>query len=135
MAVTARCAVFAKSELTHYANQGEPHGKLFRGQFESVAANLHGLFDKVKVDGPTVVVGHGALIAPIVEAFARLAGGDVSVPPRRAFSRRSGALAFAAGQRVAGRRSLAGRPRGACAAAAGPHRQPARPAAEGRARW
>ena len=31
VAVTSRCAVFAKSELTHFANQGEPHGRLFRG--------------------------------------------------------------------------------------------------------
>ena len=96
--VTARCAVFAKSELTHFANQGEPHGRLFRGQFESVAANLHGLFDKIKVAGPTVVVGHGALIVPIADEFARLAGGDVSVPPEAPVFEALGALAFAAGQ-------------------------------------
>ncbi len=98
IAVTARCAVFAKSELTHFANQGEPHGKLFRGQFESVAANLHGLFDKVKVAGPTVVVGHGALIRPVVDEFARLADGDVRVPPEAPVFEALGALAFAAGQ-------------------------------------
>jgi activator of 2-hydroxyglutaryl-CoA dehydratase/predicted nucleotide-binding protein (sugar kinase/HSP70/actin superfamily) len=96
--VTARCAVFAKSELTHFANQGEPHGRLFRGQFESVAANLHGLFDKIKVAGPTVVVGHGALIGPIASEFARLAGGDVSVPPEAPVFEALGALAFAFGQ-------------------------------------
>ena len=96
--VTARCAVFAKSELTHFANQGEPHGRLFRGQFESVAANLHGLFDKIKVAGPTVVVGHGALIGPIADEFARLAGGDVSVPSQAPVFEALGALAFAARQ-------------------------------------
>ena len=41
VAVTSRCAVFAKSELTHFANQGEPHGRIFRGYFEGVAKNVH----------------------------------------------------------------------------------------------
>ena len=46
--VTSRCAVFAKSELTHFANQGEDHGRLFRGLFESVARNVHALYDRTQ---------------------------------------------------------------------------------------
>ena len=53
--VTSRCAVFAKSELTHFANQGEPHGRIFRGLFAGVARNVHSLYDKSKVDGPVVL--------------------------------------------------------------------------------
>ena len=64
LVVTSRCAVFAKSELTHYANEGEDHGRLFRGLFEGVARNVHALYDRAKVDGPVLLVGHGALIAP-----------------------------------------------------------------------
>ncbi len=93
--VTARCAVFAKSELTHFANQGEPHGRLFRGQFESVAANVHGLYDKLKVEGPAMAIGHGALIEPIVEEFARLAGGDVTVPAEAGVFEAIGAAVYA----------------------------------------
>ena len=65
--VTSRCAVFAKSELTHFANQGEPHGRIFRGLFAGVARNVHSLYDKSKVDGPVVLVGHGALIEPVAD--------------------------------------------------------------------
>ena len=96
IAVTARCAVFAKSELTHFANQGEPHGKLFRGLFESVAANLHGLFDKIKVAGPPSSVGHGALIRPIVEEFARLVAATSRSPAEAPVFEALGALRYAA---------------------------------------
>ena len=82
VAVTSRCAVFAKSELTHFANQGVPHGRLFRGVFDGVARNVHSLYDKQKVPGRVLAVGHGALIAPVVETFTRLAGVPVEVARR-----------------------------------------------------
>ena len=31
ISITARCSVFAKSEMTHFANQGKPAGDLFKG--------------------------------------------------------------------------------------------------------
>ena len=86
--VTSRCAVFAKSELTHFANQGEDHGRLFRGLFESVARNVHALYDRTKVDGPVVLIGHGALIGPLASAFAGLVPGPVESRPRPASSKR-----------------------------------------------
>ena len=95
--VTSRCAVFAKSELTHYANQGEDHGRLFRGLFEGVARNVHALYDRNKVDGPVVLIGHGATIAPLVDAFRE--------PDRRA---RRG---LPAGRRLRGARRPAARRR------------------------
>ena len=100
--VTSRCAVFAKSELTHYANEGEDHGRIFRGVFESVARNVHALYDKVKVDGPVVAVGNGALIGPVVEAFSRLAGVPVIVPPEAGYFEALGALRFGVGHIAAG---------------------------------
>ncbi|HMK91433.1 MAG TPA: BadF/BadG/BcrA/BcrD ATPase family protein, partial [Thermoleophilia bacterium] len=78
--VTSRCAVFAKSELTHFANQGEDHGRLFLGLFESVARNVHALYDRAKVDGPVLLVGHGALIEPLVDAFAALVADGAQGP-------------------------------------------------------
>ena len=94
--VTSRCAVFAKSELTHFANQGEDHGRLFRGLFESVARNVYALYDRAKVDGPLVLVGHGALIGPLVEALRGLVAGPVEVSPQAGVFEALGALQLAA---------------------------------------
>ena len=94
--VTARCAVFAKSELTHFANQGEPHGRLFRGQFESLAANVYGLLGKVRTGERIVAVGHGARIAPVVAELGRLTGVRVEVPAEAGVFEALGALALAA---------------------------------------
>ncbi|NLE22685.1 MAG: hypothetical protein GX624_07905 [Actinobacteria bacterium] len=98
--VTSRCAVFAKSELTHFANQGEPHGRIFRGLFEGVARNVHSLYDKSKVDGPVVLVGHGALIAPIAAGVATLSTAPVTVAEQAGVFEALGALRFAAARAV-----------------------------------
>ncbi|HSL95722.1 MAG TPA: BadF/BadG/BcrA/BcrD ATPase family protein [Thermoleophilia bacterium] len=84
LTVTSRCAVFAKSELTHYANQGASHERLFRGVFEGIARNVHALYDRTRpgaagAASPVLLVGHGATIAPIAREFARLAGAGVRV--------------------------------------------------------
>ena len=100
--VTSRCAVFAKSELTHFANQGEDHGRLFLGLFESVARNVHALYDRAKVDGPVVLIGHGALIGPLVAAFRELVPGSVEVSPRAGVFEALGALQVAASHDWAG---------------------------------
>ena len=101
--VTSRCAVFAKSELTHFANQGEDHGRLFRGLFESVARNVHALYDRNKVDGPVVLIGHGATIAPLVEAFRELVAEPVEVAEQAGVFEALGALRLAAAQDWSGR--------------------------------
>ncbi len=94
--VTSRCAVFAKSELTHFANQGESHGRIFRGLFEGVARNIHSLYDKSKIDGPVVLIGHGALIAPIAAGIAALSAAPVVVAEQAGVFEALGALRFAA---------------------------------------
>ena len=94
--VTSRCAVFAKSELTHFANQGEPHGRIFRGLFEGVARNVHSLYDKSKIDGPVVLIGHGALIGPIAAGMAALSVAPLDVAERAGVFEALGALRFAA---------------------------------------
>ena len=116
--VTSRCAVFAKSELTHFANQGESHGRIFRGLFEGVARNVHSLYDKSKIDGPVLLIGHGALITPIAAGIAGLSDAPVAGGRRRpACSRRSARCASPrarAGERrrAAARRRLPARRRG-----------------------
>ncbi len=98
LTVTSRCAVFAKSELTHYANQGESHERLFRGVFEGIARNVHALYDRARAAGPVLLIGHGATIAPIAREFARLAGSDVrvEVPEEAGVFEALGALRYAA---------------------------------------
>ena len=104
--VTSRCAVFAKSELTHFANQGEPHGRIFRGLFEGVARNVHSLYDKSKIDGPVVLIGHGALIGPIAAGMAGLSDAPVEVAEQAGVFEALGALRFAASR--AGEAAAAG---------------------------
>ena len=94
--ISARCSVFAKSEMTHFANQGEPHEKLVKGYFESVARNLVSLYDKFKVDGPVVLIGHGAAMEPIKDAFAELCSAPVSVSPEAGVYEAIGAMYLAA---------------------------------------
>ena len=109
--VTSRCAVFAKSELTHFANQGESHGRIFRGLFEGVARNVHSLYDKSKVDGPVVLVGHGALIGPVAAGVAALSEVPVRVADDAGVFEALGALRFAARSAAeAGGPAGAGRP-------------------------
>jgi activator of 2-hydroxyglutaryl-CoA dehydratase len=94
--LTARCSVFAKSELTHYANQGEPHEHIFRGYFESVGLSVHSLVAKHGVDGPLVIVGNGARIVPLIETLERLSGREAIVADEAGVFEALGALFFAA---------------------------------------
>ncbi len=94
--ITARCSVFAKSEMTHFANQGEPHEELLKGYFESVARNVYGLYDKYRVDGPTALIGNGALIGPVAKSFMEKDGGRVEVCSQAGEYEALGALYYAA---------------------------------------
>jgi len=93
--ITARCSVFAKSEMTHFANQGERKDFLLRGYFESVARNIFALYDKWKVPGPVVLVGNGALIGPLCTAFANMAKVPVTVSEQAGVFEALGALYYA----------------------------------------
>ena len=93
--VTSRCAVFAKSELTHFANQGEPHGRIFRGLFTGVAGNVHSLYDRNRVEGPLLLIGHGALIAPIAERVAQLSAQACEVAEQAGVFEALGVLSYA----------------------------------------
>lgn len=77
--ITARCSVFAKSEMTHYANQGKPASDLFRGYFTSVARNVYALLAKNRAPGPIYLVGGCARLRSFKDALEKLAGEPVHV--------------------------------------------------------
>ncbi len=52
--ITARCSVFAKSEMTHFGNQGRPADALFRGYFGSIARYVAALLARARVEGPVL---------------------------------------------------------------------------------
>jgi len=98
VALTARCAVFAKSELTHFANQGVDHGRLFRGYFEAVAQTIAAHIARVADGLPVLLVGNGARIAPLTEALGRIVTGPLAVSTEAAAFDALGALWYAAAQ-------------------------------------
>lgn len=77
--ITARCSVFAKSEMTHFANQGRSTDELFRGYFESVARNAAALVARNRSAGPVFLIGGCTRIRSFVRAFERALEGDVRV--------------------------------------------------------
>ncbi len=78
--ITARCSVFAKSEMTHHANEGAPAADLFAGYFSSVALNAHALLARVRVDGPIWAIGGVARSRAFLAALSQMAGQEVTCP-------------------------------------------------------
>jgi len=77
--ITARCSVFAKSEMTHFANAGKPAAALFRGYFESVARHVAALLARVRVNGPVLLLGGASQLETLVAALRRDVPGPVLV--------------------------------------------------------
>ena len=96
--ITARCSVFAKTEMTHFANQGKPTGNLFRGYFASVARNAKALLARNHVDGPVYLTGGPSQIKSFVNSFEALLGETVRTPVHSACFEAVGAVAIAAEQ-------------------------------------
>ncbi|MBN1365177.1 MAG: hypothetical protein JW976_10275 [Syntrophaceae bacterium] len=96
--ITARCSVFAKSEMTHFGNQGKPIDQLMRGYFESVARNVAALLSKVRIDGPVYLIGGGTKIVTFTQAFQKLIGSNVQVASEPQLFEALGAAVLAAEQ-------------------------------------
>lgn len=96
--ITARCSVFAKSEMTHFANQGKPTAELFKGYFGSVARNTYSLSTRNRVDGPVYLIGGPSRIQSFRQAFEKLLGEPVKSPPFAECFEAAGAAAIAAQQ-------------------------------------
>ncbi len=94
--ITARCSVFAKTEMTHFANQGKPTGDLFKGYFASVARNTRALLSRNHVDGPVYLTGGPSQIKSFVDSFEELLGHEVLSPAYSTCFEAVGAAAIAA---------------------------------------
>ncbi len=100
--ITARCSVFAKSEMTHFGNQGRPADQLFRGYFASVANYAAALLARARVDGPVLVIGGGARLGAFVDGLGDVLGEPVTVPERAGELEAIGAAVLAGDQLGAG---------------------------------
>ena len=78
--ITARCSVFAKSEMTHFGNQGRDKAALFRGYFESVARHVVALHHRIAAPAPVYLTGGGAGMASVRRAGPAWVGREVDVP-------------------------------------------------------
>ena len=104
--ITARCSVFAKSEMTHHANEGHPASELFSGYFKSVALNTHALLARVRVEGPIWLIGGVARSEAFVQALSGLAGAEVHRPEHHLCFEAMGSALLAAQQREQGKAPL-----------------------------
>ena len=104
--ITARCSVFAKSEMTHFANQGKEEASLFKGFFGSVARNVAGLLARNHVDGPVYMIGGCAGIASFRNALEEVLGEEVRLPQHHLYFEAIGA-ALLAGEQVSGQKGKA----------------------------
>ena len=109
-AITARCSVFAKSEMTHHANAGVSAAELFRGFFESVARNASALLARNRVDGPVLLIGGCAQLASLRTALEDQLDAKLLSPPWPQCFEAVGAAALVAGTQPA--RSLPRDPAG-----------------------
>lgn len=79
-AITARCSVFAKSEMTHHANEGKSSGELFRGYFDSVARNARALLARCEINGPVYLIGGCTRLESLRRSLSERVGRPVHVP-------------------------------------------------------
>ncbi|UCE84896.1 MAG: hypothetical protein JSU66_11105 [Deltaproteobacteria bacterium] len=100
--ITARCSVFAKSEMTHFGNQGRRSDELFRGYFASIAGYVSALLARTRIDGPVLLVGGCTRIRSLVDALREAVGGDLRVPDDALHFEAIGAALLAAEQCSAG---------------------------------
>ena len=80
ISITARCSVFAKSEMTHFANQGKNKKELLKGFFDSVAKNCASLINRNRVDGSVYLTGGCSQSQAFRQSFAEVLNQDILIP-------------------------------------------------------
>ncbi|MCP3941745.1 MAG: hypothetical protein GY710_09730 [Desulfobacteraceae bacterium] len=103
IAITARCSVFAKSEMTHYANQGKSQAELFKGYFASIAQNAKALLTRSRAEGPVYLIGGCCRINCLVDSFKEIMDTKVLIAKDPMTFEVAGAL------EIAGERILSGK--------------------------
>jgi len=96
--ITARCSVFAKSEMTHFGNQGKPAADLFKGYFEAVASFAAALLARSRVPGPVLLIGGGSQLRALHAGLERALERSVEVPEHALALEAIGAMLLAAEQ-------------------------------------
>ena len=96
--ITARCSVFAKSEMTHFGNQGRSADALFNGYFRSIATYVSALLARTRVEGPVYAIGGCSRIRSLVAGLGEAAGTEVLVPDQALYLEAIGAAALASEQ-------------------------------------
>lgn len=99
--ITARCSVFAKSELTHFANQGKPRDQLLHGYLDSIARHVAALLSRIRVPGPVYLIGGGSRLNTLRTCLSRQLETEVRVPEQALVLEAMGAAAIAARQALA----------------------------------
>lgn len=102
ISITARCSVFAKSEMTHYANQGKSRAELFKGYFGSIARNARALLKRNQAKGPVYLIGGCTRMKSFLEAFKNGSDTDVFIAQNPMTFEVSGAVKIAADLILAG---------------------------------
>ncbi len=107
ISITARCSVFAKSEMTHFGNQGRSADALFRGYFNSIGTYVSALLARMRVDGPVYVIGGCSRIRSLVAGLEEAAGVEVRAAEHALNLEAIGSLSLAGEQVLsAGARAL-----------------------------
>ncbi|MDD5110520.1 MAG: BadF/BadG/BcrA/BcrD ATPase family protein [Patescibacteria group bacterium] len=96
IAIQARCAVFAKSEMTHQANRGENPTAIVAGFFDSIARSAVNLLRRAGNHGRTVLIGGVAKNPRIRRTIATLLDQPVQIAEDSAVFEARGAALFAA---------------------------------------
>ncbi len=96
--ITARCSVFAKSEMTHFGNQGRSADDLFNGYFKSVANYVAALLARTRVEGPVYAIGGCSRIRSLVAGLSEAAGTEVQIADHALYLEAIGAAALASEQ-------------------------------------
>ena len=94
--ITARCSVFCKSEMTHYANQGKDAGALFKGYFASIARNAFSLLSRNRAAGPVYLAGGLSRVQSVQMAMEALVGEPLKTLPDPMIVEALGAVRLAA---------------------------------------
>jgi len=93
--ITARCSVFTKSEMTHFANQGKSTSALFKGFFDSVARNTAALLARNNAPGPVYLIGGGAHLSAYRKALEEQLTREVKLVDNARWFEALGAAALA----------------------------------------
>ncbi len=104
--ITARCSVFAKSEMTHHANDGAARADLFAGYFSSLALNTHALLARARGEGDVWLIGGVARSEAFRRALSTHAGQEVVRPEHHLCFEALGAALLAADEHARARGDL-----------------------------